>query len=208
MLIFIDDSGDPGFKLGRGSTSVFVVAMIIFKDNLVAEETSLNIKKLKRELNFRDEYEFKFNKCSRELRIKFLEKIKNYDFTARAISVRKELIRSPILRSSREKFYNFIVQNLLSHYEDNFFNLATVKIDGRASKIFRAEFDYYLRKMINNLTKKKIGKIKHVNSRTDSLIQLADMVAGSIRRLKEASKNDYDLYYNIIKNKCHIWDFE
>ena len=34
MLVFIDDSGDPGFKLGKGSTSHFIIGMVIFDDEL------------------------------------------------------------------------------------------------------------------------------------------------------------------------------
>jgi hypothetical protein len=30
MLVFIDESGDPGFKLDGGSSPVFVAAMVIF----------------------------------------------------------------------------------------------------------------------------------------------------------------------------------
>jgi hypothetical protein len=36
MLVFIDDSGDPGFKLDRGSTPFFVIALVIFEDELEA----------------------------------------------------------------------------------------------------------------------------------------------------------------------------
>lgn len=208
MLIFIDDSGDPGFKLQKGSSAVFVIAMVIFKDNLVAEETALRIKKLKREFKVKDEYEFKFNKCSREFRVRFLESIKGYEFDIRAIAVIKEKIFSPILHSSKEKFYNFIVRNLLSHYEDEFFDKATVKIDGRASKILRKDFDHYLRKMLNSPKRKRIGKIKHVNSKSDMLIQLADMVAGSIRRSYDIQKTDHKDYLAILKKKTSVWEFK
>lgn len=60
MLVFIDDSGDPG--LGTQSSPVFVIALVIFDDNLVAEETALAIKKLRREFRFPDDVEFKFHK--------------------------------------------------------------------------------------------------------------------------------------------------
>ena len=49
-LVFIDESGDAGFKIEKGSSSHFVVVLVIFNDELVAEETALTIKKLKREL--------------------------------------------------------------------------------------------------------------------------------------------------------------
>lgn len=48
MIIFLDDSGDPGFKIGKGSTSSLVMALVIFDDELEAEETSVKIKRLKK----------------------------------------------------------------------------------------------------------------------------------------------------------------
>ena len=48
MLIFIDDSGDPGFKLDKGSSAFFVIALIIFDDELEAEKVALAIKELRR----------------------------------------------------------------------------------------------------------------------------------------------------------------
>jgi hypothetical protein len=61
QLVFIDDSGDPGFKIKKGSSPVFVIALVIFDDHLVAEEVSLAVKKLKRELGFPDDMEFHFH---------------------------------------------------------------------------------------------------------------------------------------------------
>lgn len=207
MLIFIDDSGDPGFKLGKGSSDVFVIAMVIFHDNLDAEETALRIKKLKRELGFSDWFEFKFNKASPELRKQFLSAMRSRSFEVRAIVVEKKKIYSTHLRNSREGFYNFIVRNLISHYQHASFDNATVKIDGRASKLLRKDFDTYLRKMVNSPQLQRIKKIKHVDSRSDMLIQLADMVAGSIRR-SFSNKSDAQSYLAIILDKVEIWLFK
>ncbi|PIP29596.1 hypothetical protein COX27_00570 [Candidatus Kuenenbacteria bacterium CG23_combo_of_CG06-09_8_20_14_all_36_9] len=55
MLVFLDDSGDPGFKLDQGSTSHFVIAMVCFDDELEAEKTAIAIKELKRELKFSEQ---------------------------------------------------------------------------------------------------------------------------------------------------------
>ncbi len=52
MHVFIDDSGDPGFKLNKGSSSHFVIAMVIFDDELEIEKTAVAIKELKRKLKF------------------------------------------------------------------------------------------------------------------------------------------------------------
>ena len=63
MIIFSDDSGDPGFKTAKGSSDVFVIALVIFDSDKDAEETALKIKSLKQSLKLRDQFEFKFNKC-------------------------------------------------------------------------------------------------------------------------------------------------
>lgn len=58
MLVFIDDSGDPGFKLDKGSSHFFVISAVLFDDNLEAEKTAVAIKELRRELKFGDDKEF------------------------------------------------------------------------------------------------------------------------------------------------------
>jgi hypothetical protein len=60
MLVFIDDSGDAGFKLGRGSSDFFVISAMIFYDNLEAEKMAVAIKELRRDLGFSDRVEFKY----------------------------------------------------------------------------------------------------------------------------------------------------
>ena len=75
MLIFIDDSGDPGFKVEKGSSAVFIIALVIFDDPLDAEETALKIKRLKQSMKLSDNFEFRFNKCRKEFRCKFLSTV-------------------------------------------------------------------------------------------------------------------------------------
>jgi hypothetical protein len=41
-LVFIDDAGDPGFKLDRGSINYFVMACVIFDKSIVIEEVLSN----------------------------------------------------------------------------------------------------------------------------------------------------------------------
>ena len=63
MLVFVDDSGDSGFKFNKGSSPYFVIACVIFDDILEAERASLAIKMLRRDLGLSDNHEFKFTKA-------------------------------------------------------------------------------------------------------------------------------------------------
>jgi len=102
MLIFVDDSGDPGFKLEKGSSRYFVIAMVIFDDNLEAEKTALEIKKLKRDLGFPDETEFKFSKSRNEVKKRFLSTVSVSNFRIRCLVVDKKLVYSHELRNNKK----------------------------------------------------------------------------------------------------------
>lgn len=210
MLVFIDDSGDPGFKVGRGSTRVFVVALVIFDDDLDAEETSLKIKRLRRQISKYDDFEFKFNKCSKEIRCKFLRRVAASKFRVRAIVVPKSKIYSPKLRDSNEYFYNHAIKLVLKHHGGTIKN-AKIFLDGHGPKKQEQAFLSYLRREINPLFPEEdrvILKLKIVDSRKNPLIQLADMVAGAIYRSYNSEKNDSQLYRRIIRKRLDdVWDF-
>ena len=44
MLVFIDESGDPGFKVEKGSTPIFGAAMVLFDNAQNAQATELVIR--------------------------------------------------------------------------------------------------------------------------------------------------------------------
>ncbi len=179
MLVFIDDSGDPGFKLRKGSSPVFVISLVIFDDELEAEKTSLSIKELRRKLKVSDRYEFKFNKTNRIFRNDFFDTVKSFKFRTRAIVVKKEVIYSPRLKTYIENFYNYVVMQVLRHNGGTIKN-AKIKFDKRGEKIIRNELRAYLSKQLDNKNKKIFKNLKFVDSRQNTLIQLADMIAGAI----------------------------
>ena len=208
MIIFIDESGDPGFKIAKGSSPVFVVALIIFDDELDAEETALKIKKLKRSLKKTDLFEFKFNKSSKELRIQFLQSIKTCKFRVRAIIFEKEKIYSHNLRSTKDKFYNYAVRLLLDNNNNTIQN-AKIRIDGLGEREFRRSLTVYLRNQLNKSGKKIVFDLKFRNSNKDVLIQLADMIVGSIKRSFNKEKTDNQEYIKIVKKRVEdIWMFK
>jgi hypothetical protein len=59
MSIFLDESGDAGFKFNQGSSEHFVVALVIFDDPLDAEEIAHSIKRLRTQLKVHERFEFR-----------------------------------------------------------------------------------------------------------------------------------------------------
>lgn len=208
MLVFIDESGDPGFKTNRGSSLHFVVAMIVFEDDLEAEAAALQIKRLRKSLGKSEKFEFKFNKCSKEFRTAFLEQIRPLKYKIRAIVFEKESIYSTFLRNHKDNFYNFSLRQVLEHNQDTIVN-AKIRLDGLGEKAFRQQLTTYLRQCLNAGAKKVMKNLRFKDSKKDVLIQMADMVAGSIRRYYDKNTKDWDTYRKI--NKKHeddIWEFK
>jgi hypothetical protein len=182
-----------------------VVSCVIFDDPLEAEKTAIRIKELRRKLKKSDRFEFKFNKCSRKIRKNFLETVSGSKFRIRAIVVQKELIRSPELKSKKGSFYGYTLKLLLKHNTGTIKN-AKIRIDGSGNRMFRRELFVYLRK---SLPPKTIKNIKTRDSKKDVLIQLSDMVAGTINRKYSSNKKDSEIYWNIIKKRRDdIWIFK
>lgn len=179
MIVFIDESGDPGFKLGKGSSNIFIMALVVFDDYLEAEKTSVAIKELRRKLKLNDRYEFKFNKTTRKFRQVFFIILRPFKFRIRAIMVDKTLIRSQRLRSNKENFYNYVIMQLLKQSGRSIKN-AKLKFDKRGEKALRNELRVYLSRRLDNKNNKIFKDLKFVDSRQNTLIQLADMVAGAI----------------------------
>lgn len=203
MLVFIDDSGDPGFKLQKGSSLFFVICCVIFDDELEAEKTAVAIKELKRRLKFPDDMEFKFNKSSKKVKLEFLETVKPFKFKTRCLVIKKEVIRSDELRRSKNSFYSYAIKLLLKHSGGSILN-AKLRIDGSGDRVFRRNFISYLRKQLNSDEKRIMDDCKLLDSRQNVLIQLADMVAGSIYRSYQLEKNDHQIYKKAIQK--HIED--
>lgn len=206
MLVFIDDSGDPGFKIGRGSSQFFVIACVIFDDKLDAEETALIIKRYRRSLNWVDTHEFKFNKTKKIYVKELLHKVSTCNFKIRAIVIDKTKIYSHELRNKQDSFYNYAIKEVLA--KSGNLKQAIVRLDGHSGREYKKQAITYLRREVNSYSK-KIKKVRFVDSKTNNLIQLADLIAGSIHRYYQIDKTDRLEYRKIIsKHIDDIWDFK
>ena len=208
QLVFIDDSGDPGFKVDKGATSHFVIACVIFEDSLVAEETAVAIKKYRRNLGFSDRTEFKFTRSRNVIKKGFLKVVSKFNFKIRVIVVDKSVINSEELQTSHDSFYNYFTKQVLFHSKGALHN-ARIRLDGHGNKLFKRNLSTYLRKELNGKNKKIMKNMRLVDSKKDVLIQMADMIAGAIRRSYDTRKTENKNYRKIINKKIEdCWEFK
>jgi len=196
------------FKLDKGSSSHFVIACIIFVDDLEALKVKVAVKELKRKLKFPDGVEFKFFKSRNAVKEAFLRTINKFEFRVRAIVVDKSLIRSEELKNNKNSFYSYIIKLFLENSNESILD-AKVRIDGSGDRIFRKNFLSYLRRQLDLKQKRIMKNCKLIDSKSDELIQVADMIAGCIRRSYDKSKKGSIDYKSLIKK--HIedeWKFQ
>ena len=207
MIVFIDDSGDAGFKIDKGSSRYFIISLVIFDDELEAEKTAIAIKELRRDLRFPDNTEFRFCKTSKKVREQFLKTVNQFSFRVRCVVIDKTIIRSEELKSNKNSFYGYAIKTVLKYNNNSVMN-AKIKIDGSGDRVFRKSFLSYLRRQLNSHNRCIVKNCKLIDSKNNVLIQLADMVVGSIHRSYHPEKRD-DSYRMMIKK--HIedeWQFK
>lgn len=205
MIVFVDESGDPGLKLTQGSSRYFVVGLIILEDNEEAEALDKRIDLLRRELRINPLYEFKFNKCSFYFRTQFINAVSPYNFFYFGIIIDKSKLYGAGFKY-KESFYKYTC-SLVFENAKPYLHKATIVIDGSGSKGFRKELGKYLKKKVNDRDSLYIRKVKLQNSDSNNLIQLADMISGTIFR-SISQKKDAQTYRDIIKHReiyVQIW---
>jgi len=200
MLAFVDESGCTGLKIQSGSSRYFVVAVVIFEELDVAHALDKRIDELHQEMGHGPKGEFRFYNTNRERRKMFLKAVARYNFQYLAIVINKDpkkLYGEGFKYPSA--FYKY-ASKLVFENAKPLLNNAKVVIDGSGSREFRNQLSKYLKTHINEEGNRCIRKVKLEDSTRNNLLQLADMVAGSINR-SLTGKRDAKDYRKIIKRR-------
>lgn len=202
MLIFMDESGDTGFKFKRVSSEYFVLTIVIFDSLEAAEKANDAINQLRKDLKFHEAREFKFSTgTSNEEKETFLRKMSRHDFRYRSVVINKSVLLTKNPQHPTDSLYMLVADQLFLRAQDRL-NNASLFVD-RTSKAFVNEFNGYLRKKLNTDMAKLIGQIRHKDSKSNNLLQLADMVCGAIYR--NYNRKDEKFYKLIKKREEDLW---
>lgn len=188
MLVFIDESGDSGLKIGKGSSRYFTIAMVVFEENEEATRCDQRIELLKSELGWEGNSEFHFKNNSIKVRESFFKAIMPYNFFFYGFVINKDpkkLWGDGF--KNKESFYKYACGLVFENAKDKLKN-AIVLIDKSGNMDFRRQLGKNLRRKIN-IQEKIIKKVKMQKSQSNNLLQLADYVAGAINRSLSNRKN-------------------
>lgn len=176
----------------------------MFDDSLEVEYASVGLRVFRRSLGWKDTHEFKFNKNHRKDKLAFLHEANRYDFKIRAVIVDKTTLDKEEMKKSKKVFYLSVVRDVLLRFGDRLDD-AKVYLDGDDIKGQTQKTRVFLRQALN-ADKKRMRKFEAADSVKEGLIQLADMVAGSIYRSLQPDKTDCNDYLSVIESKIEdLW---
>ena len=207
MLVFVDESGDSGWKIKQGSSRFFSVALVVFEENEDAIACDQRIQLLKKEIGWRSSEEFHFKRNSDRIRRSFLQAVAPYNFFYYGVVIDKE--RGGFLEENfknKKSFYEYVC-GLVFEVTKEKLNNAIVVIDESGGEDFRCRLAKYLRRKINQKGK-MIKRVKMQRSKSNNLIQLADYIAGIINRTITHQKKFSDDYKKILAHReisVEVW---
>jgi len=212
MLVIVDEAGDPGRKTDSGSTRYFAVTAVLFQDRCEANRCDAAIDSLRERLRVSPRKEFHFSKDNDRIRESFLRTVEPFDFQYSSVVLNKNRLTHPGFHV-KESLYKYTVnltfKNLEPLLED-----AIVVFDRCGGRVFVNELRNYLRRRGQEWSaedgRRRIKKVKADRSDRNNLVQMADMVGGSVYR-SHSDRKDCHRFRRIIQSREHrvqMWPAE
>jgi hypothetical protein len=199
MLTFTfagDEAGDVSLNFGKGASRYYVPAFIGTQSPDTLRETLAD---LRQRLGLHATHEFKFHKMtSPEIRRQVFSVLAHSDFEAWALFVDKTTLPKIFKTSESVAIYTHFISELLTIIPAKFQQDATLILDEFGSTPdLRTELR---RTMIKRHIPRLFKRVLVRKSHRESLIQVADLVAGAImRRDSQKDSEAFDMISRKIK---------
>lgn len=203
-FVYLDESGDTGFKFNQGSSQYFVVTILLIEDPLPLSHAIDDLRKV---LHFDERHEFKFTNSKDSIRRDFLRILVRHEVLVRALVINKPQVTQPHMRNT-ETFYNYLVKMLLKRDNGRLDNTTLILDERQKSRKSKQGVTTYLRRQLNEGGEevRKLGKVRYHESHRDNLLQAVDMASGAINW--NYARNEPS-YLRILRVKIDdLWEFE
>lgn len=187
MIAYLDESGSHGFNFQYEGTSSHFVVNSIFVDNSKHQEILEKFSILKNK--YFPQSELKSSKIGNKdnIRQAILDELKNFDFKIFCLIVDKRKIHINSGLKYKESFYKFLYGVLYNRIYRTFSEV-TVVADEMISEDFVTSFEKYI-KNTHVVDLFQQGSITFSKSNGAILLQLADIIGGSINRFYAAKSS-------------------
>lgn len=184
VIGFIDESGDAGRKPGQGSSTHFVLALVLFPERSEAERCGVLMEEVRLRLGLKTQgrFEFHFRQDSDTTRRAVLAAVAACDFTYYA----SVLTKTPGAVPPPAVLYSLAAARLFGACTAEL-QRAIITVDGSGSRAFKRDFAGTIRTQAAAFSGARI-EVRVQRSESHALIQLADYVAGVLNRGAEGKR--------------------
>lgn len=199
---FLDDSGDPGLSGAPRASSHFVLAMVQLASNAPLPELA----HVRKQFHFSPSFEFKFHNTKSRHHAAFFEAMRNMPFRVRAVVIDKMHVDAKWKNLSGEELRVELIVQLVMRV--NQLDLANdiLMIDGATPLLCRQVRIGLTKAYKQSRRVRPFNKIVGGRSNSVDALQVADMVAGSIRRY--VVDEETDLYSSFAEKVVDLWRIE
>jgi hypothetical protein len=186
-FIYLDETGDTGFKFERGSSHYYVVTLMIVADQIPMRNA---VDDLRTELRFTDGIEFKFSRSSNAIRQRFFSAIRRLDISAVSIAADKhDFMEYRAL--GHAALHSEIIKTLLLDCHELFENATLIIDESTKGRRHQRNLTTSLRTALNaQNAAPKLARIIYHQSHRDNLLQAVDMISGAVNAEAEIN-SDY-----------------
>lgn len=209
MLVFVDESGDTGLKLDRGSSRLFTVVLVAFNEDDEAIACDRRIELLKKEIGWSPDSEFHFKRNSDKVRETFLRAVSPYNFFYYGIVIDKdpEKLYGEGFKN-KASFYKYVCGLVFENAKGRLTE-ATVIVDESSSEDFQQQLRSSIKRKLNQPQMRAVvKKLKMQRSESNNLLQLADYIASIVNRSVLNKKKHADEFRRIVAHReihVQIW---
>jgi len=183
--------------LKKSATSHFIVAAVLIIDRENLDTLTVALNGFRAGMGWNEMDELKFSSTRKNVVRNLLSYVNQFDFEAYAIIMDKTKMSKATPITSSETLHSFVIKELLLKME---LSEPVIVIDGVSHKKQAEKVRTYLRQHLKQHGVEKC-KINFADSRKDVMIQLADIIAGSVARSLDKKKNDHNVYLDLLGTK-------
>jgi hypothetical protein len=187
-------------KFDSGSSRFLIMSACVFRETDHIKAVADAIESCR--ATHRHSREFKYNRTKARIADDFFASLQGHPFSVRAICIDKAKIYSNTLSTHPNGLKNYAIMQLLTHTYGQVKG-AKLFVDGQDLQAFGMSGTDYFQKSVNQRCPGTISQVQFADSATNSLVQLADMVAGAVHRHVRLDNKQDSRHFETFKSR--LW---
>lgn len=191
-IVFLDESGDTGFKFEAGSSRLFVASVVGFDSVVEYQKSEASLAQFRADFHLPSDYEIKFSKMNHERRLAAIKAAVNGEFWFYSFVLNKPRLWSGALRQKNAVYHKVCVwlfENALTHLSDS-----RIILDRCGNRDMYDALQRELHDRCEAANRPFPKSFDAEDSRNSAGLQIADLVSATVNRWYSAKPKAPDLY--------------